>query len=361
MIDSVEWKRFVQQISYRMKTEIINGKTYRLPGNLSKFQKEMYVHLINWKLDVLGIQEPGNYKYKGRLIQYDAILPESSHDSFPLIYSEILNDLLEHQKEYPFKLHQHFNHMASSQAANVNLFLPVLLSSKADEILEELKSDFKCLEKEELYKGFQIEYWDGKGKEKGLLGDHNLQSGTDSDIAIAYRNKNNDLCLWLIEHKLTEAEFTTCGAAKSNGRDKERHTCDASFNQLIEGKSKCYYHDVRKNNYWNITEKHQEFFVNHSKYDKCPFIKGMNQLWRNQLLGFGLEDEGRYKHVYFSVVHHPENKALDSSMNEYKELINYNPKFSVFTSDQVVEITKKQNDESLDKWIEWYSKLYKLI
>ncbi len=32
-----------------MKEETINGKRYKLPGSLSKFQKDLYIHLIDWK------------------------------------------------------------------------------------------------------------------------------------------------------------------------------------------------------------------------------------------------------------------------------------------------------------------------
>ncbi|WP_347840003.1 PGN_0703 family putative restriction endonuclease [uncultured Draconibacterium sp.] len=343
-----------------MITETINGKDYRLPGSLTAFQKAMYIHLINYKWENLGIKEPGTYRYKGEDILYDAILPKYVHQRFPIIYPSILETLLRHQKRFLFKLHKHFNHMASSQVANVNLFLPLLLSPKKNEIFRQLKPDLKRLETGELDNGFQIEYWDGVGNEKGLLGDHNARSGTDSDIAIAYRNKNDELCLWLIEHKLTEKEFTTCGASKSNNRDEARHDCSLSFSEILKNKSKCYYHDIRKNNYWNITEKHQAFFLNHKQYEQCPFIGGMNQLWRNQLMALALEDEGRFKHVYFSVVHHPDNKALNASMNAYKALVNNNPKFSVFTSNNVVDIAKKQNDESINNWVKWYVELYKI-
>ena len=51
-----------------------------------------------------------------------------------------------------------------------------------------------------------------------------------------------------------------------------------------------------------------EFYVKAYEGKGCPFRGGMNQLWRNQLLAMALEKEGIYKNVYFSVVHHPENK-----------------------------------------------------
>jgi len=347
-----------------MIEETIMGKPYKLPGSLNKFQKGMYVHLIDWKWRCIT-EEAGLYNYKGKPIKYDAILPKSIREgeAYPLIYKPILSELKSHLKEYPFKLHLHFNHMASSQAANINLFLPILLSPKANDILRLLKPDFKKLATGELYKGFRIEYWDGNSNtDKGLLGDHNGRSGTDSDIAIAYYNKEDELCLWLIEHKLTEKEFTQCGGYKSKNRDKVKHLCEKPFSDVIKNKNLCYYHDVRKNNYWEITDKHKTFFVNHKDFRTCPFKGGMNQLWRNQLLGFAVEDNPSqpYKNVYFSVVYHPENTSLSKSINEYKKLVNHNSKFSVFTSKDVINQASSIKDKDIGEWIDWYKGLYRV-
>lgn len=113
--------------------------------------------------------------------------------------------------------------MASSQAANMNLFMPILQHPLANQILKHLKPDFKCLANDELYHGYRLEFWDGNSNnEKGNLGDHTPVAGTDSDIAIAYYNNDDKLCLWLIEHKLRENEFTKCGGSKSKGRNKNK-------------------------------------------------------------------------------------------------------------------------------------------
>lgn len=343
-----------------METQTINGKDYKLPGSLTKFQQNMYVHLINHKWNTFGIFETGTYIYKGAEIEYDAILPKSVHKNLPLIYSPIKDALVKHQKQFPFKLHKHFNHMASSQAANANLFLPILLSGRANEVFCKIKDDFKSLETTKLDNGYQIEFWGGIGNEIGLLGDHNARSGTDSDIAIAYRNHKDELCLWLIEHKLTEKEFTQCGGSKSDNRDKSKHICEKSFGEILENKNLCYYHDIRKSNYWKITKENKSFFVNHSLLTSCPFKDGMNQLWRNQLLGFALENSKSYEHVYFSVVKHPENKSLDKSITQYQKLINNNAKFSVFDSSEVVKAANSLNDEKLNAWVRWYCSLYKI-
>jgi hypothetical protein len=249
--------------------------------------------------------------------------------------------------------------MVSSQAANVNLFLPILLNPQVNEILHEIKSDFKSLASDQLYKGFRIEYWDGNSSvEKGLLGDHSARWGTDSDIAIAYYNKANELSLWLIEHKLTEKEFTQCGGSQSDNRNHKIHLCEKSFSDILMNKKLCYYHDVRKFNYWNITEANKSFFVNFKIEGPCPFKGGMNQLWRNQLLGFALENEGVYKNVSFFVVHHPGNKELGDSIQNYKDLIGNNPKFSVLTSSDIIHTAIKSGDDKLVEWINWYKELY---
>jgi hypothetical protein len=354
-----------------MVEETINGIKYKLPGSytkkgtvsrgLTQFQKDMYVHLINWKWKNIT-KDAGINIHKGEEIPYDAILPKSVHHTPPHIYPPVLNEFQNHNNTYKIKLHLHFYHMASSQAANINLFLPILLNPKANEILSQLKpSDFDrlCTDSEYMYKGFRLEYWDGNAdNEKGLLGDHNARSGTDSDIAIAYYNKDKERCLWLIEHKLTENEFTECGGFKSEGRNKSKHLCEKSFSEIINDKHICYYHDVRKSEYWNITEEHQSFFANANTRASCPFKGGMNQLWRNQLMGLALEKTGKYKHVYFSVVHHPENDALNESMNEYKQLIANNKKFSHFTSKDVINAADKIGDSAIDEWVSWYKGLY---
>lgn len=100
--------------------------------------------------------------------------------------------------------------------------------------------------------------------------------------------------------------------------------------------------------------------MNHSKHNSCPFKGGMNQLWRNQLLGFALEKAGMFKEAYFSVVKHPENKALDKSIDQYKDLINHNNRFSVFDSKKVIDAASKLGDKALNEWIEWYRGLYKI-
>lgn len=336
-----------------MKVFHVGNQNYRLPGILNPFQQKLYIHLINWKWAHVT-REPG--KYSGR--NYDAILPFEYADQFPMIYPGIVAAIKEHLQKFPFRIHIHFNHMASSQAANVNLFLPILRSRNASAVLSKLKPDFARLADSQMDHGYRIEFWD---EPFGNLNDKTPVSGTDSDIAIAYYNHQDELCLWLIEHKLTESEFTTCGGFRSKHR-QAKHDCKKSFAGILADKSTCYYHDVNQYTYWKIAEVNQGFFTNHANYVHCPFQGGMNQLWRNQLLALSIEQDERqpYKHVTFSVVRHPENTSLNATLNKYQELIDNNPKFSTFTSAQVIAAASELNNADLDQWVTWYKALYNL-
>jgi hypothetical protein len=338
-----------------MKIYEIDGKRYRLPNELTDFQLKMYVHLINWKWAHLT-QEPGFYKR----VPYDALLPdELKAQSFPL-YRPIKERFLDHQQKFPFKSHKFLGHMASSQAACVNLFLPLLKDPNiAAMILGKVKTDIKEIATDFLDTGFRIEFWD---EPDNLLNDHTNVSGTDADIAIAYYDHQGNLNLWLIEHKLTEIKFTTCGGFKSPGRTPS-HAC-APASAILDNRDLCYYHSGCNFRYWDITLGDASPFIANRirEYNGCPFMGGMNQLWRNQLLATSLESSASprwpYKKVYFSVVYHPGNNSLKPSISEYQKLIGFNNRFFAFSSDKLINRAKEINEPALSEWLRWYQELY---
>lgn len=329
----------------------VNGQAYRLTSSLNPFQLDMQVHLVEWKWKHIT-RAPGFH----RGYPNDALLPAEVAAQFPALYPGIVDAFHRHRQNFPFRLHKFAHHMASSQMANLNLFLPILLHPQANTILGVLKPDFARLAPEFLDQGYRIEFWDDPFD---TLADHNHLSGTDVDTAIAYYNPQNELCLWLIEHKLTESEFTPCGGFKSKGR-QPRHDCTQSFAEILDNPHLCYYHDVKRFNYWEITRTQANFF--RPRGAPCPFQGGLNQLWRNQLLGLSLEADPRqpYQHVTFSVVRHPRNTFLDRSLVAYQDLIGHSPKFSAFTSADVLTAASSLHDPDLDHWMAWYRELYNL-
>lgn len=89
--------------------------------------------------------------------------------------------------------------------------------------MQSVKKDITRIATEYLDNGFKFEFWGeetNSPNHKGFLNDHSPVAGTDSDVAIAYYDKNGSLNLWLIEHKFTEPNFSNCNAAKSPGKKR---------------------------------------------------------------------------------------------------------------------------------------------
>ena len=176
-----------------MKVENINGRDYRLPGGLNEFQLQMYVHLIDWKRAHITA-EPGNYEYRGRQIPYDAILPEEMIEELRVIYPPVVEALRRHRRKNRFRLHSHFNHMASSQAARMcNSYCPFSCSIRwGNKVLALLQPDFASLATDHLDHGYCLEFWAATfiatTPTLGFFVTRLTLEGTDSDVAIAYRN-----------------------------------------------------------------------------------------------------------------------------------------------------------------------------
>lgn len=93
-----------------MRVFTVDGKNYKLPNSLNSFQQEMYIHLIDWKWRYItaapGLDDG---------LEYDAILPASDVQTYPMLYPDIAIALQKHLQKYPFRIHKYFNHMASCQ------------------------------------------------------------------------------------------------------------------------------------------------------------------------------------------------------------------------------------------------------
>lgn len=330
----------------------INSKTrekYMLPSRLTDFQLKMYIHLIEWKWKHIT-RKSGTFKG----IEYGALLPEE----FKMMKYPFYQPLVEELSRLNFKTHTHFGHMASSQAACLNLFVPILRNkSIADQILSQVNKSYKELAVGELDgMGYRFEFWD----QSNPLKDHTDAAGTDADVAIAYYNISGELCLWLIEHKLTEEDFTTCGGYRSLIRQRNNKVQFCNKGQIIlKDHSKCYYQYKCGYKYWEITDRSKLYDILKLQISqRCPFIAGENQLWRNQLLAYAIKEKGHFKNVQFSVVHHPENRDLENTIKRYRNLLKDNNIFDTYTLRDFVEAASIIREKCIEDWIEWYKSFY---
>lgn len=335
--------------------KVVNGNIYYIPSNLTPEQEAIYCHIIDWKRKNITAERG---IYKGQ--EYDAILADNT--SVPaMIYTPLIRQLEEMQKsEFAYKPHKFAHHAVSSQTACINLFMPLLLSDEANDILQKIPgcpSDFKEIARKELFKGFCFEYWGQDIKQgKGVLNDHSSQAGTDADVAIAYNNMNGELCLWLIEHKLSEREFTECGAYKSKANEVKENCKKCNLATIAANPQKCYYH-IKGYKYWEYLKHNIEKYQGETGIKGCPFRRGLNQLWRNQMLAFALKETKTYQNVTFSVCHHANNTMLKHSIDQYKALIDNDRMFSSFTNYDILNAINT-DDPKLRMWKQWYEEVY---
>src|SRR5690349_20154611 len=83
------------------------------------YQDDLKKHLGDYRKSALGNSEPGNFRYSGRDLRQEHILPLASASR------NLLEEASDFFVVYPnIKRHQYFHHLNSSQAFAFNLFFP---------------------------------------------------------------------------------------------------------------------------------------------------------------------------------------------------------------------------------------------
>lgn len=92
------------------------------------YQDALTAHLVRYKHTVMGVHEPGVFRYGNRDLLKEHILPRERGEENLL--SPARAALTEYQRTRgPLTLHRYFHHLNSSQAFALNLFLPFFSGS----------------------------------------------------------------------------------------------------------------------------------------------------------------------------------------------------------------------------------------
>ncbi len=170
------------------------------------YSELMKSHLGSYKKTYLGITESG--KWRGR--EYDHILPPS--DIALNILQPIQRNFADYQASHPnLKLHTYFAHLNSSQAACINLFLPLLGTKLATMPSNHslLGFDAKTIET------YEFEYVP------------NGAEGTNFDFWARMESSEEIFC----EFKLTEVEF-----ARAKNDERHRQKLKDIYLPMLTGK-----------------------------------------------------------------------------------------------------------------------------
>lgn len=176
------------------------------------YQLRLREHLARYKRDVLGVEEDGTWRHRGKGIPYPHILPagktqlnvlEGFRDEFWAYFEK-----QRREEPRPAKLHRDFSHLNSSQALAFNLFFPLLGSAHAEPAA--LLDALGCPPE-------PIARW----RFEEVL---NPREGTNFDVAITLASGRRVL----VEVKLTESEFGTC----ADDNEHQRKLVDIYMDRL---------------------------------------------------------------------------------------------------------------------------------
>ena len=153
------------------------------------FQEKIYSCLIKYKKESLNVNDKGTSAHG---VEHDCLLPKPyCYAKIPVMLYDGIKETVKDIQASKFAYKAHLSasvHVASSQTACINLFVPILESEYADQILigaGVVPKDFDHIDRNQLRKGYCFEYWESTLEgTKGLLGDHSPNAGTDSDVAI---------------------------------------------------------------------------------------------------------------------------------------------------------------------------------
>ena len=349
---SYNLRKFLKEIGYKMPIITLNSK-FKLPDVNNFFQVVMYNTLAHYKEEFLQIETPKD--------NYAIFLPKDEWEKNILI--DYRNDVKEYFDNHPITRHRFFNHLASSQAACFNLFMPFRKDNLlADHVFREIIPDYYSLD------SIEFEYYhkddllgEGRNKNKGA------NVGTDVDAAIFYYDTHGNKNVCFVEHKLTEHKFSYCNTIKNKAQNKE--FCE-SFEYIGMGKN-CYYQFGKEYKYWELTQESNSFFdieALKNISETCPFKYSLQQLWRNMLLAQAMENNKIVNKAYFAVVYHEHNKQLwrmDSKegfldiYEMFRSLLCRKDRFFRFTIQDVINRVKIHSTSN--KWINEYEKKYLLM
>lgn len=107
-----------------------------------KFQDKVKGHMAKYKINQLGVTEPGFWKKNNK--PYPHILPEEKR--VLNLLSGYRNDLWNFIKDQDIHLHKDFHHLNSSQAACLNFFYPMIADNQVHLLLELLQLDHEEIE-----------------------------------------------------------------------------------------------------------------------------------------------------------------------------------------------------------------------
>ena len=260
------------------------------------------------------------------------------------------------------RLHEYVEHLLSSQAFALNLFLPFREGKR-----ERLSECVSTVIGTRIFVDEVRFEWVPPGALLGELeGDRPVgeERATAVDVVLWSRLEDGRRAVVLIEVKLSEEGFTTCNGRDSRG-NRRKHVCK-SARLFLSDSNACYlrrpWRKRRDRRYWEIfTSAHGsvgDAFPGTALDGPCPFAGNAQQPMRNLAIARGLEQEGTVAEAWFVLCAHDDNPDVRKHWNEWAELLPEPAMAPRLPASAVVGAGEADGNRA---WARWMRERYRLV
>ena len=261
------------------------------------------------------------------------------------------------------KLHRHAAHLRSSQMFAFNLFLPF-----RDEGRERLSDRVGGM----IGAPFRIDEvrfeWVPPGALLGeIRGDRPVgdEPATGVDIVLWGQLTGGERAVVLLEVKLSEGEFTSCGG-RNSAANQRKDVC-ASATRFFGEPSACYLRRPKRarrdRRYWEIfAASHgsvHDAFPGADMTGPCPFAESMQQPMRNLAIARGLEQDptSAVEQAWFGLCAHDDNPDIAAHWERWRSLL---PDEAMAPALPASEVVRTGEEEGFVEWAAWMRDRYRL-
>ena len=259
------------------------------------------------------------------------------------------------------KLHDYAAHLLSSQAFAFNLFLPFRDGKR--ERLSECVSDLVGTRL--LVDELRFE-WVPPGALLGeLVGDRPVgdEPATAVDVVLWSQLTDGRRAAFLIEVKLTEGGFTTCGG-RTSPANRRTDVC-SSARLFFQDPDTCYLRRPKRKRrdrrYWEI------FAASHGSVANafpgadldggCSFAGNAQQPMRNLAIARALEQDGTVAQAWFALCAHDQNPDVADHWEAWRGLL---PDPGMAPSLPASAVIRAGEAEGHGAWAQWMRERYRL-
>jgi hypothetical protein len=340
---------------------------------IKNFREQQKENQINWWKNHSSQLQWENEKEKWGKHGDNSYSHITKVDLPDLLWEGIAEELPKYIKDNQITVHSAFKHLNSSWVAAANLYFPARSNPDFRKLLLDfLRSNISTdiIDVVDVELEFALE---GDLSPERLLGEIGGSRGsgqTSPDVTFIVTTKR-DKGLILTECKYTEDSFYRCSARRK--KDREDKTGNRHPEKCMLSAASCNYEEIPcHQKEWG--RKYLDYFklsdYGKSILTRCPAATAGYQLLRQQALGNGINESGKYDLVFSAVAFDKRNTRLMGCLKrtgvknfqtEWGKIYQPGAEFKTWYHQDWVEHVRKHHDksnETIKSWLGYMEERY---